>query len=728
MAVGRWRTMTMCMRQAVLAEQYGRGLAAGLASFLAGLLAIAGSALAAPGVASTTLEFAPVPDWVEVYEFDHAPADPDAADAPEDGVAIRLLEGQVNFSGGTFARYQRTVYAVYSKAGIAPSSILYGVYYNGSQTLRIGAFRIWRDGEPIDVADRAMVQVVNSASNLQGELAADATVVVIYVPDLRVGDLLEFATLISGDSPGLEDQRTDIYKDSPTVPIGHLYRRIVTDTLHPVSLHVVGGAVAPEKRVEGERVEYLYHAENVEPAAETPDHVPPWYYAEPMTIVSGAANWGDVVAWGRERLIAPGPVDDKVAAKARELTAGVQDPNEKLARLAAFVQGKVKYLGPGLSRNGYRPFAPGDVLTRRWGDCKDKVNLLLAMLEAVGIEAYPALAQISTGYVDPEIPTPLAFDHLILAAEIGGETQWVDATGTPRDATRPSYEQARTNLVLPLRAGQTDLVPLPVPRTVGPDGYDIDMATDVDLRSGRKATFTVSYAGLSADHVRGLLDSSSPSVITQTYLAKVKSLGDYVEADGEPIVTDSYVDNRIVVAQDFKARYFWVWDKEKARYGFEAWPLWLRDFAPSVSESDAARSVPYALPFPQDVRERYHIRLPEGMTITPMNERLERDAYLFSFETEREGRDLTLSIVFRTYRDHLKPDEIAAYRDDRKTFANWSYALWTPDSKRVPEAMQKLFDQLAGGTEVRSANIPEELKTPATPPEDARQPPDGGGR
>ncbi|MFQ5346414.1 MAG: DUF3857 domain-containing transglutaminase family protein [Rhodothalassiaceae bacterium] len=718
----------MCARQVPLAGRFGKALAAGIASFLAGLLAVAGAALAAPGVASTTLEFAPVPDWVEVHEFDHAPADPDAADAPGDGVAIRLLDSQVNYSGGTFARYQRTVYAIYSKAGIAPSSILYGVYYNGSQTLRVGAFRIWRDGEPIDIADRAMVQVVNSASNLEDELAADATVIVIYVPDLRVGDLLEFATLIRGDHPGLEDQRTDIYKDNTTVPIGHLYRRIVTDAQHPVSIHVVGGAIAPEKRVEGKRVAYLYHAENVEPAAETPDRIPPWYYAEPMMIVSGAADWGDVVAWGRTRLIAPGPVDDGVAAKARELTAGVQDRWQKLARLAAFVQGEVKYLGPGLSRNGYRPFAPKDVLTRRWGDCKDKVNLLLAMLEAVGIKAYPALAQISTGHVDPEIPTPLAFDHLILAAEIDGVTRWVDATGTPRDATRPSYELAQTNLALPLRPGQDDLVVLPVPRTVGPDGFDIDMATAVDLRSGRKATFTVSYAGLSADQVRRLLDSSSPSVITETYLAKVKSLGDYVEADGDPIITDSYKDNRLVVAQDFKARYFWVWDKDKARYGFEAWPLWLRDFAPSPSESDTARSVPYALPFPQDVRERYHFRLPAGMSITPMNERLARDAYLFSFETEREGTDLTLRIVFRTYRDHLRPEEIATYRDDRKTFANWSYSLWTPDSKRVPEAMQKLFNQLAGGTEVRSANIPEELKTPATPPEDARQPPDGGGR
>jgi hypothetical protein len=52
-------------------------------------------------------------------------------------------------------------------------------------------------------------------------------------------------------------------------------------------------------------------------------------------------------------------------------------------------------------------------LGNRYGDCKDHVTLLEAMLRAVSIESSPALINSDNAYKLPELPTPEVFDHVI---------------------------------------------------------------------------------------------------------------------------------------------------------------------------------------------------------------------------------------------------------------------------------------------------------------------------
>ena len=70
---------------------------------------------------------------------------------------------------------------------------------------------------------------------------------------------------------------------------------------------------------------------------------------------------------------------------------------------------------------GYRPALPQETLARRWGDCKAKVTLFLGLLEAAGITAFPALIDAAPGgRIDPELPTPMVFNHMIAALPVGG--------------------------------------------------------------------------------------------------------------------------------------------------------------------------------------------------------------------------------------------------------------------------------------------------------------------
>ena len=66
-----------------------------------------------------------------------------------------------------------------------------------------------------------------------------------------------------------------------------------------------------------------------------------------------------------------------------------------------------------LGAGGFTPHAATDVLALHYGDCKDHVMLLEALLAARGIVSNPALIAAGGAYVLPDGPSPFYFNHLI---------------------------------------------------------------------------------------------------------------------------------------------------------------------------------------------------------------------------------------------------------------------------------------------------------------------------
>ena len=80
-----------------------------------------------------------------------------------------------------------------------------------------------------------------------------------------------------------------------------------------------------------------------------------------------------------------------------------------------FVQDDIRYLGIEVGMARRRPTAPDQVFEQRYGDCKDKTALLVAMLRLGGLAAYPALVSSTQGPdLDQWVPSPDAFDHAIV--------------------------------------------------------------------------------------------------------------------------------------------------------------------------------------------------------------------------------------------------------------------------------------------------------------------------
>ncbi len=127
-------------------------------------------------------------------------------------------------------------------------------------------------------------------------------------------------------------------------------------------------------------------------------------------------TWPAVGAW-YTRFTAKVPRQSPAVAElAREITRDLATAREKLEALTLHVKRKVRYESVQIGEGGWRPMPGEVVLAQGWGDCKGKAELLLGMLDAVGLPGHLALLRAGQGQrIATELPSPFQFNHAIVA-------------------------------------------------------------------------------------------------------------------------------------------------------------------------------------------------------------------------------------------------------------------------------------------------------------------------
>ena len=137
------------------------------------------------------------------------------------------------------------------------------------------------------------------------------------------------------------------------------------------------------------------------------------------------AEWLDVSRWATPMYESQLVMDDSIAVKARELTVNARTELEKIRAIGTFVQ-NLQYISIDIGvahGNGYKPRASNLVLGRGYGDCKDKANLMRALLKVLKIDAYPVVVYSGDpAFVRKEWASPRQFNHCIIAVRVGAAT------------------------------------------------------------------------------------------------------------------------------------------------------------------------------------------------------------------------------------------------------------------------------------------------------------------
>ena len=346
---------------------------------------------------------------------------------------------------------------------------------------------------------------------------------------------------------------------------------------------------------------------------ELPGDLPDRYAKPPMVEVSSFADWPAV-----SRTLAPLYTTDGLIAAGSPLAAEVaklktiRDPLARTERALELVQDKVRYLAVAMDGGNLTPQTPPKTWELRYGDCKAKTLLLLALLHGAGIEAEAVTASMQTrGFVAARLPGPAAFDHVLVRASVDGRSLWLDGTGAGARLADigdvPGYGQ-----VLPLRAAGAGLMPVTYAADQRPRrsvAIVLDQSAGVEFPVLWRATVTI--RGAAAQGLNAMVSQADARQKAELIQSVVSGeLGD-VQMSSHAIAYDPDTATATVTATGL-ATTRWQRDDRRWRQSLDQ-AIGSIAFAPDRSRA-AWRDIPVATGVPDSALVRTVVRLPAGVT------------------------------------------------------------------------------------------------------------------
>jgi tetratricopeptide (TPR) repeat protein len=326
---------------------------------------------------------------------------------------------------GTGTRELTAEVKMLAEAGVKGFAVLTFTYTTANEVVEVNYVRVRKpDGSVITTPDYNIQDMPGEVTR-SAPMYSDIHEKHVAVRALGIGDVLEYQI------------RNRVVK--PQVP-GHFWFEhsflegsIVKDERLEISIplnkyvKVISPEFKPEIKDEGARRIYRWTHSALERKEQDPAEQPKRILPNASIQMTTFANWEDVGRWyaglQKEQMeISPG-----IKAKAAELTQGLGTDDQKLRAIYNYVSLRFHYVGLDFGIGRYQPHTADDVLESGYGDCKDKHTLLATLLKAAGYEAWPALIH-SVRKLDPDMPSPAQFNHVITVVASGNKFIWLDTT------------------------------------------------------------------------------------------------------------------------------------------------------------------------------------------------------------------------------------------------------------------------------------------------------------
>lgn len=388
------------------------------------------SLIATPALADNSILYAPAPEWAEETDVRAVlEANPDSNNF------FVVFDKQTKFEKGQQHYFVELAMRAQSAEFLAEIGKIVRAYWQPDRgDLTIHRLEILRDGKVINaLATGTKFEVIRQEQGLNDQMINGVLTAVAQIEGLRVGDIVRYSFTASSENAALQG-RAESTMGLPVVDFetDKNRTRLLWPTDETVVYKVYGDKVTStltEKN--GYSVLTLPGLAAKQP--EFPEDMPNRFHDAPGVMASQFASWPEVsktavTLYNPKGLIKPG---SELAAEVDKIRRTSNDPIQQTAAALRFAQDKIRYLYNGLGYGNYAPQTPEQTWQLRYGDCKAKTLLLLAMLHELGIEAQPVLVntEMQDG-VSVMLPGFQVFNHILVRASLGGKTLWLDGTAS----------------------------------------------------------------------------------------------------------------------------------------------------------------------------------------------------------------------------------------------------------------------------------------------------------
>lgn len=445
------------------------------------------------------------PDWI----------DPVDITAIERGAANSMLvnDTQLRIVEGQLWEYTDTIFKIVSLADLSNVGTLKARWMPDKGDLIVHEIAILRGGEVIDLlAAGEEMEVLRRERMLEQRILDGSLTATMAVPGLQVGDELRLRYSVTNSDQALGDEVQSQHYLWRKTENGSFssggstteadFSRIRASWPDDLDVRYKAGPDfdLPEVKTEGgfNLVEVMMPLDKAE---DMPGDAPLRYRRPAMLQLGTFDTWSDVSSVMAPYYETSGALEglDDLKAKVEAIRAGSDDELERAVAALELVQEDVRYLLNGLDGGNYLPQDVADTWEKKYGDCKAKTLILLAILDELGINAEAVLVSSRMGNLVPvSLPLPGAFDHVLVRVNIDGNLYYLDGTSLGANMKTvgnvPYFEYA-----LPIRASGGDIEPFVQVLPRAPDAVstiNVDASAGVDLPT--LVTMTVKMFGPSA--------------------------------------------------------------------------------------------------------------------------------------------------------------------------------------------------------------------------------------
>ncbi|EJL21426.1 transglutaminase-like enzyme, predicted cysteine protease, partial [Caulobacter sp. AP07] len=575
-----------------------------------------------------------------------------------------LSDSQYDLRGGGQVWFHRVITEVVAGDGLQSVASISIDFDPSYQRLDIHHLRVMRGDQTRTLDPALLVNTLRRERDLERAMYDGRLTAHIVTPDVRLGDVVDYAYSITGAQPIFGGRFALEAAFQWGCWVGETRERIVVDAGRDLVIQPWGEPPADQGRpLDGGGVEHLWVARDTPALRGEPD-VPGWVRLAPRLRVADPMTWTDVADVFRAPYASPPALPDDLEAELATIAARAPTPAERVIEGLRLVQTGLRYHSVSLGDGGFVPRPVDRIWATRSGDCKDASRLLTAVLRRLGVEADPALVHTYSGHgLDQDAPTLVAFDHCITRVLCEGAVYWLDPTRYPQGGALPALTQVRYGWALPLVAEATleamgEDAPTPVsgsretfalgPSAGGPSTLDVETV----------------FRGWRADDMRRRLANEGPDELSRSYEDH------YARAYGRVIVRqplevlDDMEGNALTLRERYELERAW-----EPRQGDKVAFTTLDDlFAPHLTPSRTAdRRAPVDLGLPRRATSEIIVKLGKAFNIAPWDDVFEMDGVKATSRFEAAGEHswrLTRSVTFS--RRHLPADEAERYFDLRE--------------------------------------------------------------
>jgi tetratricopeptide (TPR) repeat protein len=441
---------------------------------------------AVPAVAADAVAYGPEPAWLKPVTL--TKDDGGQAEAP---TKTLLRSYQLHFHPTGMETYVENYVRVQTPQGLQVLGNITLPWKPDTDVLTVHHCQLLRGDKVIDlIAQGQRFEVVRRENNLEYAALDGILTAVLQPGGMEVGDVLRLAFSVKRSSSLLPAPEA-VLADFAAGPISRVELRATWDRGTPIRWQASQDVKGVRETRAGKEVEVTWAADHLEPLTQ-PNNVPARFWRYPHIQFTSYSSWNEV-----SRVLAPMYArastladDSPIKAEARAIAQSSSDIEARLEAVLKLVQERVRYVFLGMGEGNYNP-APADLTwQRRFGDCKGKSALLIALLRELDIDAEPVAVATNGGdALSTQMPMVGAFDHVIVRARAGKRSWWLDGAGSGSwrrlDMSIPNYSWG-----LPIAARGEPLARMIAEPAAQPI---VETDTTIDARRGlhTDAPFTV---------------------------------------------------------------------------------------------------------------------------------------------------------------------------------------------------------------------------------------------